>query len=37
MFILWQSEGVNTYPGKITYAGVAESQGKPWHQLTAAV
>jgi alanine dehydrogenase len=29
-------EGVNTYQGKITYAGVAESQGKPWHQLPAA-
>ena len=23
-------EGVNTYRGNITYAGVAESQGKPW-------
>jgi alanine dehydrogenase len=30
-------EGINTYSGKITYAAVAESQGKPWHQLPAAV
>lgn len=30
-------EGVNTYQGKITYAGVAESQGKAWHKLAAVV
>jgi alanine dehydrogenase len=27
-------EGVNTYNGYITYAGVAESQGRPWRELT---
>jgi alanine dehydrogenase len=27
-------EGVNTHRGKITYKGVAESQGKPWTQLS---
>jgi alanine dehydrogenase len=26
-------EGVNTYNGYITYAGVAESQGRPWKEL----
>ena len=26
-------EGVNTYNGYITYAGVAESQGRPWQEL----
>ena len=30
-------EGINTYNGKITHPGVAESQGKQWHQLPAAV
>jgi alanine dehydrogenase len=28
-------EGVNTYSGHITYAGVAESQGRQWRELTA--
>jgi alanine dehydrogenase len=28
-------EGVNTYNGYITYAGVADSQGRPWKELTA--
>jgi alanine dehydrogenase len=28
-------EGVNTYNGYITYAGVAESQGRPWKELAA--
>jgi alanine dehydrogenase len=28
-------EGVNTYQGAITYAGVAESQGKIWHELAS--
>jgi alanine dehydrogenase len=28
-------DGVNTYLGKITYKGVAESQGKPWTPLSA--
>ena len=28
-------EGVNTYNGYITYAGVAESQGRPWRELAA--
>ena len=27
-------EGVNTYQGAITYAGVARSQGKPWCDLS---
>jgi alanine dehydrogenase len=27
-------EGVNTYLGRITYKGVAESQGKPWTPLS---
>ena len=31
------SEGVNTYQGEITYAGVAESQGKPWRELSAVM
>jgi alanine dehydrogenase len=26
-------EGVNTYNGYITYAGVAESQGRQWREL----
>jgi len=30
-------EGVNTYQGHITHAGVAESQRKPWHKLAAAI
>lgn len=28
-------QGVNTYQGHITYAGVAESQGRPWKELSA--
>ena len=28
-------EGVNTYQGTITYAGVAESQQKEWRELEA--
>jgi alanine dehydrogenase len=28
-------EGVNTYNGYITYAGVAESQGRQWRELAA--
>jgi len=28
-------QGVNTYNGYITYAGVAESQGRPWRELAA--
>jgi alanine dehydrogenase len=28
-------EGVNTYNGYLTYAGVAESQGRPWRELAA--
>ncbi len=30
-------EGVNTYHGQITYAAVAESQGKTWRELTAVM
>jgi alanine dehydrogenase len=30
-------QGVNTYEGEITYAAVAESQGKPWRDLTAVM
>lgn len=30
-------EGINTYQGTITYAGVAESQGKPWQPLVTLV
>jgi alanine dehydrogenase len=30
-------EGVNTYHGRITCAGVAESQGKLWSELSAVV
>jgi alanine dehydrogenase len=30
-------EGVNTYQGEITYAAVAESQGKAWRELTAVI
>ncbi|MBV8811303.1 MAG: alanine dehydrogenase, partial [Acidobacteriaceae bacterium] len=30
-------EGVNTYEGEITYAAVAESQGKTWRELTAVM
>jgi alanine dehydrogenase len=30
-------EGVNTYQGHITYPGVAESQGRQWKELTAAM
>ena len=28
-------EGVNTYRGQIVYPAVAESQGRPWSDLTA--
>lgn len=31
------AEGVNTYKGAITYAAVAESQGKDWRELTAVM
>lgn len=31
------AEGVNTYQGTITYAGVAESQGKPWRKLASVL
>src|SRR5690348_5282621 len=31
------AEGVNTYQGEITYAAVAESQGKPWRELMAVM
>jgi alanine dehydrogenase len=31
------AEGVNTYNGAITYPAVAESQGKPWRELTAVM
>jgi alanine dehydrogenase len=27
--------GVNTYAGKLTHSGVAESQGQAWTDLTA--
>jgi alanine dehydrogenase len=30
-------EGVNTYRGDITYAGVAESQGRSWKDLARAI
>jgi alanine dehydrogenase len=30
-------EGVNTYQGQITYAAVAESQGRSWRELTAVM
>ncbi len=30
-------EGVNTYQGEITYAAVAESQGRTWRDLTAVM
>ncbi|MGA8028647.1 MAG: alanine dehydrogenase [Bryobacteraceae bacterium] len=30
-------EGVNTYQGEITYAAVAESQGKGWRELTTVM
>ncbi len=30
-------EGVNTYRGHVVYAGVAESQGKPWKEFSAVV
>ena len=30
-------EGVNTYQGEITYAAVAESQGKVWREVTAVM
>jgi len=30
-------EGVNTYKGQVTYAAVAESQGKKWKELSAVV
>jgi alanine dehydrogenase len=30
-------EGVNTYQGEITYAAVAESQGRPWREVTAVL
>ena len=29
------SEGVNTYQGELVYPGVAESQGRPWRELSA--
>jgi alanine dehydrogenase len=29
-------EGVNTYKGNVTHAGVAESQGRAWKELTKA-
>ena len=29
-------EGVNTYNGYVTHAGVAESQGRPWRELAHA-
>ena len=30
-------EGVNTYQGHVIYPAVAESQGKPWKELSAAM
>jgi alanine dehydrogenase len=30
-------EGVNTFQGEITYPAVAESQGKPWRELSAVM
>ncbi|MDQ2898180.1 MAG: alanine dehydrogenase [Acidobacteriota bacterium] len=30
-------EGVNTYRGNITYAAVAESQGRPWKELESLI
>lgn len=30
-------EGVNTYNGHLTYAGVAESQGREWKELSAVM
>ena len=30
-------EGVNTYQGQITYAAVAESQGKSWRELATVI
>ncbi len=30
-------EGVNTYRGEITYAAVAESQGRPWREVAAVM
>lgn len=30
-------EGVNTYQGHITYPAVAESQSKPWKELSSAM
>ncbi len=30
-------EGVNTYEGSITYRAVAESQGRPWKELSAVL
>ena len=30
-------EGVNTYRGEITYAAVAESQGRTWREVTAVL
>jgi alanine dehydrogenase len=30
-------EGVNTYQGSITYRAVAESQGRPWKELSAVL
>jgi len=29
-------EGVNTYKGNVTHAGVAESQGRAWKELARA-
>ncbi len=31
------SEGVNTYQGELVYPGVAESQGRPWRELSALI
>lgn len=30
-------EGVNTYAGEITYEAVAESQGRPWREISAVM
>jgi alanine dehydrogenase len=29
--------GVNTYRGEVTYAAVAESQGRPWKALSSLI
>ena len=31
------AEGVNTYHGELTYAGVAESQGRRWRELASVL